>query len=430
MWYEGHPTEVLLCTAFSKDGVKWTKPSLGLQEYKGSKDNNIILQTGYLDAHCASIVKAPNEKDPARKYKLYYWVGPQWFDSHVKAMGLKPDDPAVAEARKKLKAYKTNGHYVAFSPDGVNFKPQLDAPALPAPVSDFCTVLFDEQTGRYRSYHKIERQKPGWDGLRRCMSMAESDDGIRFKPSAPVLDPTPEDDAWTKSLGGKRAELYGIHVWPCAGFYLGLVWMFRITKVDPVRGMGWDDGYNVPYLIYSPDGVNWQRLPEREPFIPPGPAGSFESGSVYSAGDHPVVIGDEVRFYYFGVNYTHGCTEPINSPKLTSGFGLATLGRDRYVGWQGGAVAGTLLTKALKFSGRELHLNLEAKGGEARAALLGADGKALAGFSLEDCEAISADGFDQAVKWRGGSDVSALAGREIRVQFSLRQSTLYTWQFR
>ncbi len=70
MWYEGHPGSVLLCTAFSKDGLDWEKPSLGLEEWKGSRDNNIILQTGYTDAHCASIVKAPTERDPARKYKL------------------------------------------------------------------------------------------------------------------------------------------------------------------------------------------------------------------------------------------------------------------------------------------------------------------------------------------------------------------------
>jgi hypothetical protein len=429
MWYEGHPAGVLLCTAFSKDGLKWSKPSLGLQEWKGSKENNIILQSGYTDAHCASIVRAPNEKDPARRYKLYYWVGPEWFESHIKPMGLKPDE--VADVRAKIKAYPRNGHYVAFSPDGIHFTPRLEAPALACPpVSDFNTTLFDESSGRYRSYHKIDRKKPGWEESRRCMSMAESDDGVTFKPSVPVLDPTPEDDAWAKSLGGKRAEFYGMHVWPHEGFYLGLVWIFRVTKGNAEFGRGWDDGYNIPYLIYSPDGIDWKRMPEREPFIPTGPAGSFESGSVYSSGDHPVVIGDEVRFYYFGVNYTHGCTEPINSPKLTSGFGLATLGRDRYVAWQGGAAGGTLSTKPLKFAGRELHLNLESKGGETRVELLGADGKALVGFTAEDCDPISADSFDQVVKWRGSSDVSALAGKEIRVRFALRQSALYTWQFR
>lgn len=100
MWYEGHPGKVLLCTAFSKDGLAWTKPNLGIQEWRGSKDNNIILQTGYLDANCASIVKAPTEKDPARRYKLYYWVAPEWFESHAKAFGWREGDPALAAVKR------------------------------------------------------------------------------------------------------------------------------------------------------------------------------------------------------------------------------------------------------------------------------------------------------------------------------------------
>jgi hypothetical protein len=426
MWYEGHPAEVLLCTAFSKDGIQWTKPTLGLQEWKGSKENNIILQSGYPDAHGASIVKAPKEKDPARKYKLYYWVGPEWFDSQIKPLGLGPED--VAAARSKIKAYGRNGQYVAFSADGVHFTPQTAAPVLKG--SDFSTMLFDQQGGTYRSYHKIEYQKPGWSETRRCMWMSESDDGIRFGKSQMVLAPDEADDVWGKANGCRRVEYYGVHVWPQDGFYLGLLWVFTVTGGNDAYGRGWDDGKVLPHLIYSADGVKWQRMPVREPFISLGPAGSFESGSIYNAGDHPVIIGDEIRFYYFGVNYTHGDTEPVNSPNHYSGFGLAALPLDRYVAWQGGTVAGTLRTKPIKFTGRELHLNLDAGRGETRVALLDADGTPLAGFDAADCEPMGKDGFDQVVKWRGTSDLSAFAGKEVRVQFSLRQSALYTWQFR
>jgi len=428
MWYEGHPDSVLLCTAFSKDGLTWTKPTLGLQEWKGSKENNIILQTGYTDAHCASIVKAPNEKDPSKKYKLYYWVGPEWFDSHIKPMGLSQDE--VAAARSKIAPYKRNGLYVAFSADGVKFTPQANEPVVAAgdPINgefgDTHFVQFDESSGRYRAYLRMIRNS------RRSYSMAESDDGVHFKTAIPVLDPTPEDDAWGKANNCKRVEFYGLHVWPQDGFYLGLAWVFTVTGGNAEYGMGWDDGRNLPHLIYSADGVNWKRMPVREPFIPNGPAGSFEFGSVYTTGDHPVVIGDEIRFYYFGVSYTHGCTDPISSPNNYSGFGLATLPRDRYIAWQGGAVAGTLLTKSLKFAGRELHLNLDASRGETRVAILDSEGKPIVGFSAADCDALSGDGLDQMVKWRGKSDLSSLAGKEVRVQFSLRQSALYTWQFR
>ena len=419
LWYEGHPSEVLLCTAFSTDGIRWTKPDLGLQEWKGSKHNNIILQTGYWDAHAASLVKAPTENDPARRYKLYFWVGPEWFDKN---------NPIHAACGQKVKDYTKNGHYVAFSPDGVHFTPQTDKPVLA--VGDFNTTLFDEQTGRYRSYHKIDRKLPGWDIPRRCMSLAESDDGVNFGPPVHVLAPDAEDDALARAAGFRRVEFYGVHVWPHEGFYLGLLWVFRVSGGNEQLGRGWDDGRIQPQLIYSPDGLQWKRLPVREPFIARGPAGSFESGSIYTSGDHPVVVGDEVRFYYFGVNYTHGDTRAVNSPQIRSGFGLATLPRDRFVAWQGGTLPGTLLTKPLRFAGRQLRLNLDAARGQTRVAILNAQGEELPGFGLNDCKPLAADGLHQVAEWRGGSDLSGLAGKPVRLRFSLRHSALYTWQFR
>ena len=418
LWYEGHPMEVLLCTAFSNDGLRWTKPNLGIQSYKGSKDNNIILQTGYWDAHCASIVKAPTEKDPARKYKLYYWVGPGWYDKnnpHHTAVGPMSED------------YKANGHYVAFSPDGVHFTPKTDEPVLK--TSDFNTVLFDESAGKYRSYHKIEHKAPGWEIDRRCMFTSESEDGITFCPSRPALLPDKTDDELAQAVGGIRAEFYGMHVWPHEGFYLGLLWVFQVTKGNAKLGRGWDDGRILPQLVYSADGVDWKRLPVREPFIEAGPACNFDCGSIYTSGDHPVVLRDATRFYYFGVNYTHGRDLPINSPQNYSGVGLAEMPRDRYVGWYGGTQPATLVTKPLKFAGKTLHVNLDAGRGEARVALLDAGGKAYPDFSLEDCRLMTADGLDQVVSWKGGTDVSSLAGKPVKVQFSFRHSTLYTWQF-
>jgi hypothetical protein len=426
MWYEGHPGSVLLCTAFSKDGLHWEKPALGLQEWKGSKDNNIILQTGYTDAHCASIVKAPTETNPDRKYKLYFWVAPEWMDSHIEPMGLKPAE--VADAKSKIKPYKRKGHYVAFSSDGVHFTPRTEAPALD--TSDFNTTLFDEQIGRYRSYHKIEHKLPGWSQVRRCMWESESDDGVTFGKSRLVLAPDQADDAMAKTAyNADRVEFYGMHVWPHEGFYLGLLWVFTVTKSNPKFGMGWDDGHIQPHLIYSQDGLEWKRLPVREPFIPNGPAGVFDSGTLYSTGDHPVVLGNEVRFYYFGCNYTHGSTEAIASSKNRSGFGVATLPRDRFVGWQASATPATLVTRPITFSGNDLMLNLEAAHGSARVALLNADSQPIPGFGLDDCDPIAADSFEQAVRWRGGS-LSALSGKTVRVQFSMRQATLYTWQFK
>ncbi len=419
MWYEGHPAEVLLCTAFSRDGLYWEKPNLGLQEWQGSRENNIVLQTGYWDANCCSLVVAPTEKDPARRYKLYYWVGPEWFNAK---------NPVHASVGNRVTEYKKNGHYVAFSSDGVRFTPQTAEPVLTA--SDFATVLFDEQLGRYRVYYKTMRKLPGWKTSRRCMSMAASDDGVHFGPGVPTLVPDEEDDARAQAIGGVRSEFYGMHVWPHNGFYLGLAWVFTVTRRNPQLGRGWDDGRVEPQLIYGPDGLRWNRLPVREPFVEHGPAGSFDAGSVYTTGDHPVTIGDEVWFYYTGVCCTHGATYPTNNPQRYSGVGLATLPRDRYVGWHASAGRGTILTRPLRFSGRQLHLNLDASRGEARVAILDLDGQPLPGFALDDCRPAIADSLDHVVEWTSGSDLAALAGKPVKLQFQLRNSVLYTWQFR
>jgi hypothetical protein len=43
MWYDAIGPRIKLCYATSDDGVHWVKPALGLHEFNGSKDNNIIF---------------------------------------------------------------------------------------------------------------------------------------------------------------------------------------------------------------------------------------------------------------------------------------------------------------------------------------------------------------------------------------------------
>jgi len=64
-------TSAFLCYAESKDGIHWEKPSLGLVEFEGSKDNNILLKS-VVDG---TVFVDPNAP-PERRYKLLSTVGP------------------------------------------------------------------------------------------------------------------------------------------------------------------------------------------------------------------------------------------------------------------------------------------------------------------------------------------------------------------
>ena len=48
MYYEvwglnDKPLNIMVCYAESRDGIHWEKPNLGIVEYHGSKENNIII---------------------------------------------------------------------------------------------------------------------------------------------------------------------------------------------------------------------------------------------------------------------------------------------------------------------------------------------------------------------------------------------------
>jgi hypothetical protein len=56
-------------------------------------------------------------------------------------------------------------------------------------------------------------------------------------------------------------------------------------------------------------------------------------------------------------------------------------------------------------------------------------GNALPGFTLDDCPEMFADEIEGAVRWEGGSDVSSLAGKPIRLRFKLNDADIYAFKF-
>ena len=57
------------------------------------------------------------------------------------------------------------------------------------------------------------------------------------------------------------------------------------------------------------------------------------------------------------------------------------------------------------------------------------DGKALKGHTLRDCDEIYGDYLEGTVTWNGAADVSALAGKPVRLRLALSDADLYSLQF-
>jgi len=89
---------------------------------------------------------------------------------------------------------------------------------------------------------------------------------------------------------------------------------------------------------------------------------------------------------------------------------------------------GKATTLPLVFKGRQLVLNMAAKG-SIRVGIVTASGGSIPGFSLADCKPVKSDGIRQLVSWNRGGDVSSLSGKAVKLVFELNDAKLYALQF-
>ena len=76
MWYLGQgPDErwhQRVCLAKSTDGHTWTKPDLGLVEYHGSKQNNLVDFGEDFHVQACIVFHEPDEPDPDKRFKMAF----------------------------------------------------------------------------------------------------------------------------------------------------------------------------------------------------------------------------------------------------------------------------------------------------------------------------------------------------------------------
>jgi len=92
--------------------------------------------------------------------------------------------------------------------------------------------------------------------------------------------------------------------------------------------------------------------------------------------------------------------------------------------------AASFVTKPFLFEGSKLELNIDAAKGVARFELQDATGKPIPGFSLADSMPLRVDATATTAGWKRGSDLSALAGKPVRLRVEFTGAKLYAFQFR
>lgn len=391
LWYQTHTragdddkSDYGIAYAESKDGIKWTRPELGLMEWKGTKANNIVWR-GHAGARASGqqVLELPESARRGFRYVMAYHTS-----------GGKRNE---------------NGIHLVGSQDGIHWDKASNTQIVNISSDTVNSVVFDPARGEYAMFCRAkDRYLAGQEGIlntgesRRISRIASTDlwslwEGV---PQS-VLIPDEVD------LAHGFNRFYGMSARVRSGITFGCLWSFKLNTDI------WTE------LAWSRDGLDFQRLPERPRLIDLGPADSWDDGMVFGSADW-IEAGDEWWFYYAGWNGPHGI------PERDGSIGLAKLRKEGLVSLRGPRGGGVVCTRQIRWPGGALSVNADASQGELRIRVSDERRKPITGFDYDDMPAFTGDSVRHEVKW-GGKSLDELNGRVIRLEFQLHDADLYTF---
>ena len=390
-----------ICYAESADAIRWERPELGLFDFDGRRDNNILAEA----------------TDDSAFYNVVY--DPDDEERRFKAIGYSHARSSVSGSGDFV------GIVTSFSRDGLRWTEPVGVVDGRQDVTDADFVLpcRDPATRRWVGFFR-PRTRP----KRRFIGVSESEDFIHWSPPRMLLAPGAEDTPWT--------EFYGLPVTLVAGCRVGLLWVFHN---NPERSVMTNE------LVYSRCGQEYHRAMPRREFIPLGGDGEPDCRQVWPIGF--VQRESDLLIYYNAGNVEHG-SDRLNATtpgRMTPGRVAQGQSPRRYVGvarlpWghfcgrradDAGMVETTWLCNYGE-AGVEVAAEIS-PGGDLRAEMLDVYGCPMSGWDAARCRLERTDRGTFRLIWgdnRTGrcgqtSPEGSAIGRVVKLRFRMSNATLY-----
>lgn len=317
--------------AESDDGITWNRPSLGLVEFEGSKDNNMVFRY----AHGTGIFLDEAETDQSKRYKLVTKV-----------------------------EYPGGHNYMAvnFSEDGIHWGEMIPWPKYNPQADSHNFPFRDKKDGKFKMVTRT------WKNGVRISSICESIDFINWSEPKETI-----------RGEGFESQVYSMPVFQYEGLYLGLASMFH----EGNRSAPDFDTVDCELKYASTTDV-FDSVAKGQYIIERGeghyPTGEFDCGCIYSG--VPVEDGDKLWFYYMGGNGQH------TNFRETS-FGRGYLEKDKFAYYEQDLQdkEAVLPTAFFHFYGEAFSLLADKEdGGSFSVALYDRwNGQAYEGYDFKDC---------------------------------------------
>lgn len=398
MYYRGSPladkdgsSNECTCYAESQDGISWTKPNLGLFEMSGTRSNNVVL---------------------AQMPPLTHNFAP--------FLDTRPGTPAT-EKFKALAGTSDLGLVAFASADGLRWRKLRAAPVLTSKAFAFDSqnvAFWSELENCYVAYFRTWINVGGTDY--RTVSRATSTNFLDWSAHTEMsFGDTPREQLYTSQT---QPYFRAPHI------YLATPMRFlpgrKALTDEQARSLGVDPGYAsdcADAVFMSSRGGNRYTRTFMEALIRPGPdLGNWASRAGLTAlGIVPT--GPAELSLYKQAHYAQPSVHLLRYTLRTDGF---TSVNAPYRG-------GELLTKPLKFTGRELVINFATSAaGSVKVEVQDANGTPLPGFTLAEAVDQIGDEIERGVRWNSKAELASLSGQPVRLRFVMKDADLYSLRFR
>ena len=406
MWYfgGGPPNwERYICYAQSADGIHWEKPSLGVYDVKGSRDNNIC----FIGVYTPVIYHDETVTDSNKRYVMWGMQTGEGPD------GFKAD----------------RGTYRFYSPDGIHWKRDTFRSAIPASREDYWKPAYPDEPER-----ELEEvvQAAGdhsytywFEGLQKFVCFRklnvpgppsrryvrfESPDGYQWNLDSPTWALAPDE---ADHRFDSRIEFYGLGIHPVGSLYLATTMRYHPA---------WGDHIDVG-LAHSTGTIKWHRAFRDQPILPRGAAGEWDWG--YAAGGVNFVEKDGLWWmYYVGGPYVHSEAYPIDFTNRSWGIGLTQIPIGRVVSARCWRTDGRWTVGPVCFAGNQLRLNARIYD-KLRVMVLDEQEQPISGFTAT---MTYADGLQLPVVFERGADLSVLANRAVKLRLEMKNAEVFGFQ--
>ena len=402
----GDTSRDLMTYATSADGVVWEKPSLGLFEWNGSKDNHISYDPDAGSRAIYHVIRDEAEADLQRRYK-------GMFGARGRALGVSPDGFDWTMLDEPPIPSRDESHFIRDESTGMYLAFVKHATAWGRSVWIASSRDFDTWTEPHLVFHSDKTDQEN----RRKRIQAAVDDPAYLSP--PLVDGV-----------DRMAEVYQMAVMPYEGLYVGFPVLLNPAAALPPP-YGNFTALNQVEMTVSRDLYSWDRVADRQLFIGIEPWDGVNYGTTQNllCGSPHVHDDREIWVYYNALRFR--APKRFYDERYHKYFDdagalyLAKLRLDGFVSLDASG-EGTLLSRPFTANGESLYVNAVAPRGRIRAEVLDADTmEPLPELSLDTCNAVVGDHLKARVTWTGEPELRSEA--PVRVRFELKDAELYSF---